>query len=325
MGIQAAIAISISELISMYFYIDRGYWITATAMALTTQTWGESVKRSFERVGMTILGGIVGTILYFIVPHYPWVLGSILLVFVFLNVYLLKIYSLFSVFFLTCFVVFLFALLGSWNFVLLQSRVIDTLIGALIALIVSCFFFSEKTDVYSLFSNYLQKMQASLAAAVHQKQPKTLYSEQVLMTEFYKIKKSAISIRYELLFHRLNSKDFSNLLNEFALSTQLLTHITLAYDWLAPHLSISEKKIISIAAEATVQNFSIIIKNIEENKKKDLLPVEYLSTILRNSIQENPQRFASLESDALGFFNLIYFFSRLNKNLKEISSLFTRA
>ena len=105
---QAATAILIAELISGYFQLERGYWMILTAMALTMQTWGESVKRSFERVSMTIIGGIVGTVLYFIVPTNTITAMVLLLVFVFFTVYLLQIYYLLSVFFLTCFVVFLF-------------------------------------------------------------------------------------------------------------------------------------------------------------------------------------------------------------------------
>lgn len=65
MAWQAAIAISIAECISLAFNLERGYWTTLTAMVLTTQTFGESVKRSLERVSMTILGGLSGTVLYF--------------------------------------------------------------------------------------------------------------------------------------------------------------------------------------------------------------------------------------------------------------------
>ncbi len=66
---KAAIAIALAELINMCLYFDRGYWIVLTAMVLTTQTWGESVKRALERVGMTILGGATGTALYFSIPE----------------------------------------------------------------------------------------------------------------------------------------------------------------------------------------------------------------------------------------------------------------
>lgn len=42
MAFQAAIAITITELINRQFNMDHGYWATLTAMALTAQTWGKA-------------------------------------------------------------------------------------------------------------------------------------------------------------------------------------------------------------------------------------------------------------------------------------------
>lgn len=140
MAFQAAIAIAISELISSYFNLEHGYWSTLTAMALIAQTWGESVKRSIERVLMTILGGLCGTFLYFfVIPSNEIFVMGILLIFIFLTVYLIPINNLIAVFTLTGFVVFFFALLGDWNFVLLKQRIEETALGALIAVVVGFF------------------------------------------------------------------------------------------------------------------------------------------------------------------------------------------
>ena len=50
-----------------------------------------------------------------------------------------------------------------------------------------------------------------------------------------------------------------------------------------------------------------------------------LETILKKAIEEDPHRFSSLESDALGFFNLAYFFMRLNTCLGEIYLIICKA
>ena len=227
MAFQAALAIAISELVGIFFYVERSYWITVTAMALTTQTWGESVKRSFERVGMTILGGMIGTALYFYIPkNEPLLFLFLALFFIFFTVYLAKIYSLVSVFFLTCFVVFLFALLGAWNLMLLRARIIDTVLGAVIALAVGSCFFSSKTNIQDLFTGYFQKIKATIVAAFDVScQSKSFITGQSLLDDFQKIKKSALTIRYELLFHRLNPHDFNRLLNKVEFCTQLVCNL----------------------------------------------------------------------------------------------------
>lgn len=327
MAYQAALSIAIAEFIGVYFFVERSYWITLTAMALTTQTWGESVKRSLERVGMTILGGAVGTALYFYLPeNRPDVLLGLILFFVFFTVYMAKIQYLISVFFLTCYVVFLFAMLGEWNLRLLSLRIIDTAVGALIAVIVGFFFFSLKTNVENVFIDFLQKTKAVLIASfttVHVS-PNVIDGRE-LLTDFQLIKKKAISIRYELLFHRLSGVDFNRLLNKFMFCAEVVVNLTEAYQWLSSHLTEEEKEIVVLAVDTTVHNLQVIIQRLEGENDKELLSEANFSGLLTKAIAEDPNRFASLESDALGFFSLIYFFSRLNVQLKEVCEIISKA
>ena len=327
MATQAAIAIALAELISRFFYIERGYWITATAMALTAQTWGESVKRSFDRVGMTILGGSLGTLLFFYLPrHEPTVYIFLALVFVFFAIYLLKIYPLISVFFLTCFVVFSFSLLGDWTIYVLQARIIDTVLGAVIALVVGFCFFSSKTSISGLFIDYLQKIKAMMTMTFDKISPqKTSITSPSLLADFQKIKKNSLSIRYELLFHRLNIRDFNFLLNKIAMCTQLEIGLIETYTWIVPHLTKDENEIITVAVATTSHNMDALIKVLQKNKQATILPCTELAGLLKRAIEEDPTRFASLESDALGFFNLIYFFTRLNTCIDEIYQLLYKA
>lgn len=326
MAYQAAMAIGIAEIISMCFYVERGYWITASAMALTAQTWGESVKRSFERVGMTILGGVTGTILYFIIPRNDSMLLLFLaLFFIFLMIYLAKIHSLISVFFLTCFIVFLFALIGDWNLHLLQARIIDTILGAVVALGVNCFFLSSKTDIADLFSEYLQKISAMLASTFEADcQPQTAVPVHLLSAEFQKIKNNALSIRYELLFHRLSPRDFNTVLNKLSFCTQFTINIIEAHDWISTHLTKDEIATIALAAKTTTHNINAVNQRLQGNKHAPMLPATNLTDFLTQEITVDPYRFATLESDALGFFNLIYLFSRLNTCLNDIYTVLSK-
>lgn len=327
MAYQAAIAIALAELVNMFFYVERGYWIVLTAMVLTTQTWGESVKRSFERVGMTIFGGVVGTALYFNIPgNQSTLFLFFMLLSIFFTIYMAKIQHLVSMFFLTCFVVFLFALLGDWDLMLLRARIIDTALGALIALVVGGLFFSLKTDVAELFIGHLEKVKALIATAFD-KQPNREFftSARSLLADFQNIKNNALSIRYELLFHRLNRNDFNSLLNQVAFCTQFVVNLMESYHWLMQHLTPEEAKIIAVAVKTTQHNLGVVIKRLQKNKKAEMLSAANLPTLLNKDIEENPNRFATLESDALGFFNLIYFFTRLNKHLNEVYFIIDKA
>jgi hypothetical protein len=327
MAYQAALAIALAEWVSMHFYLERGYWIVLTAMVLTTQTWGESVKRALERVGMTVLGGAVGTALYFSIPnHESKTLVILMLISVFFTIYMARIQYLISMFFTTFFVVFLFALVGDWDLMLLRARIIDTALGAVIALAVSGVFFSLKTNIAEVFIGYLQKINALMTNSFNVKgQPKTLISGHALLADFQNIKKNALSIRYELLFHRLNPRDFNALLNQVEVCTQFVVSLIEAYQWLIPHLTEEENKIIAVAVKTTRRNINFIINRLQKNKKAKMLSSANLKKLIQEEIAGDPSRFATLESDALGFFNLIYFFRRLNMHLTEVYCIVDKA
>ena len=194
---QAATAIFIAEVISWHFQLERGYWVTLTAMALTMQTWGESLMRSFERVSMTILGGLVGTALYFIVPRNDVILVSCLLFFVFFTVYMRQIIYLASVFSLTCFVVFLFAFISNWTLSILYERILETILGAAIAIIVGRFFLPAQTNIANLFVDFFGKINASIRLTFENKTSREFsIPTQYLAFENQKLRKSALSIAF---------------------------------------------------------------------------------------------------------------------------------
>ncbi|GGI82813.1 FUSC family protein [Legionella impletisoli] len=324
MGLQAAVAIAIAELISLNFKVERGYWITLTAMALTTQTWGESIKRSFERVGMTILGGAAGTALYFTLPANTELIVVFLLFFVFFTSFMMPIYHLIAVFFLTCFVVFLFALIGQWNWSMLGTRIIDTALGAAVALTVGNFLFPLKRNVTSMFVDYLKKIRASLTMVFNSKDIRTYVSSQNLAVEFLMIKKEALAIRYQLLFHRLNTQEFNSLLKYVGASAHYAIHLIESYPWLKCRLSNDEIPLVRKAAETTEENIKKLIELLEHKKKGEMCPAADVSCLLQREINTSPERFATLESDALGFYNLMYFFTELNANLNHVFDLLVK-
>lgn len=322
MGCQAALAIFIAELICWYFQLERGYWTVLTAMALTTQTWGESIKRSFERVIMTILGGIFGTVLYFILPHNEALILCLLLFCVFFTVYLFQIYHLIAVFMMTGFVVFLFALIGDWNLILLRERILDTALGALIAIFVGCFFLPVKTNIIDLFVSHLEKIKA-LLGLVFKATPQTsqVAASQRLYADFQHIRKNALAIRYEVIFHRISRRDFHLLLTQTAFCTQYVVALIEAYRWLEVYLTPEDRNKILVAVDTTQFNLDILVKRLKNEPHVAMLPVVNLTELLTKAISQDPCRFASLESEALGFYNLMYFFTRLNTRLNDIYSL----
>lgn len=320
MGFQAAIAIAIAEFVTNYFNLERGYWATLSAMALTAQTWGESVKRSFERVLMTILGGISGTILYFSIPPNSFLILGILLLFAFLTIYLMTINNLVGVFCLTGFVVFLFAFLGNWTIHLLRQRIEETALGAIIAVLVGFFFLPVKTNVKAIFIDYLKGLNSYMQNAFETNEEEDIKKIN-LFSEFQTLRKKVLSTRYEVFFHTLSMRDINALMQNFLFSTEYLANLTEAYSWLKNNLIEEDKKLIAIAREITTHNFEIMINFLKQGERGLMKSPKNLVNLLSQSIDVNPARFAALEDKNLGFYNLMYFFTRLNHSLNESYSI----
>ncbi|WP_419419274.1 FUSC family protein [Legionella sp. D16C41] len=323
-GYQAAIAVAIAELLTYCLQLERGYWVAMTAMALTVQTWGDSLRRSLERVSMTILGGGVGTALYWIIPPDHTLILLILLVFVFFAVYLFSIYHLIGIFALTGVVVFLFAILGEWDLNLLRDRILDTAIGAGIAILVSRFCLPVKTNIPKIFIKNIEQIQMILNLTFEEEKHHPIIESQRLYADFQALRNNSLTISYEFLFHRMNRKDFYLLMTESAFCIKYVVGLIEAYRWIEPYLTQEERNHIKFSLEVTQANLTTLKKRLKNEDYGSMLPPNNLMEQFNKAIRDDPKRFATLDHKALGFFNLIYFFTRLNTRLNDIYYLLSK-
>jgi uncharacterized membrane protein YccC len=114
--------------------IPNGYWVAMTALLLMRPDFQDTLQRSLGRIGGTLLGAIIATVLSAVLAPGPVALAVLVALFAFLAYGTLRLnYGVFS-FFLTAYVVFLLALAGLGERQVAGERVISTLIGAAFAL-----------------------------------------------------------------------------------------------------------------------------------------------------------------------------------------------
>lgn len=118
----------------------HSYWILLTLTVLLKPGFSLTKQRNYERVIGTVIGGIAGAL----IVHF---IGDIGVRFAFLIIFMLGAYSfqrinyVVSVLFLTPYIIISFSFLGMATIGLAGERIIDTLIGALIAFAASYFLF----------------------------------------------------------------------------------------------------------------------------------------------------------------------------------------
>lgn len=138
-GLRAAAAAAIAIAASRLFSLPRSYWAILVAVVLVGETWGEGIQRALQRLGMTAVGCVAGALVHVAVSGHPRLETALIFAGVFFASYFRQAagtgsYS-WMIFFITVYVVFLFATIVRWDVrSLVFARIVDTFVGCAAAL-----------------------------------------------------------------------------------------------------------------------------------------------------------------------------------------------
>jgi fusaric acid resistance family protein len=145
-ALRAALTLGLAAFLYRALKIPNGYWIPMTAAIVLRADMRQSVTRGFARMTGTILGTVLATIAASLLRPGPFALSMLVLIFVWCAYALLWVnYAIFVVP-LTAYVVSLLALAGLPEPFVIHHRLLNTLLGGLISLLLHLVFFSwERT------------------------------------------------------------------------------------------------------------------------------------------------------------------------------------
>jgi uncharacterized membrane protein (TIGR01666 family) len=155
-SVRVSLMLLIGFLVSKLFPIGHhSYWILLTILVILKPAYSLTRKRNAERLIGTFIGGLVGALILIYIED-----QSVL--FVFLLMFMVGTYSsqrinyTVSVLFMTPYILILFSFLGEKNLNITQERMLDTLIGSIIA------FFSSYVVLpnweYFQFKNFMREV-----------------------------------------------------------------------------------------------------------------------------------------------------------------------
>lgn len=141
-SIRLAIACLLGFIISQWMsFGQHSYWILVTILVILKPDYSLTKQRNNERVIGTVVGAITGVLILYLVEN-EILRFIILLVFMVLTFTFNRTRYIISVLFMTPFILILFSFVSvSNNIELVQERIIDTLIGSIIALSANNFIF----------------------------------------------------------------------------------------------------------------------------------------------------------------------------------------
>lgn len=162
-ALRLSICFMIGYVLVYYLKWDKGEWIILTSLFVMQQNYVGTRQRLNERVGGTITGLLLGIVLIKLMPTVP---GNILIV-------LLSVYSFFyfvkhdyskAVIFVTTSVIALFNIQFNQGFDIVIPRLVDTIIGAVLALLSVKLILPDKQNLRNLLANALQNNRKYLEA-----------------------------------------------------------------------------------------------------------------------------------------------------------------
>ncbi|MEP7257399.1 MAG: FUSC family membrane protein [Flavitalea sp.] len=138
-ALRLTIALLMGYLISLFFTFGHGYWILLTIATIIKPAYSLTKKRNIQRLSGTFAGAAIGfLVLYF--SHDNTIMFVVMVAMMIVSYGLLRINYGLSIAGLTVFLLISFHFLNAQGLtIVLQDRIIDTVIGSAIAYIVSYF------------------------------------------------------------------------------------------------------------------------------------------------------------------------------------------
>ncbi|WP_409254225.1 FUSC family protein [Bacillus sp. SCS-153A] len=145
------------------------YWVLLTTFIIQigTESVGRTYIKGFQRSIGTVIGAVFGFAAAKLVSGHAMIEVFLMFVVIFLMFYVFTVSYTWMSFFITMLIAFMYdLLLGGISVELIAARVIDTIAGALIALLVSAFVLPKKTKgkVTEAFDDFLSELRSYTSA-----------------------------------------------------------------------------------------------------------------------------------------------------------------
>ena len=169
-AIQVAIATSVATVLGELVSPNRWYWAVLSAFVVFTgtSTRGEILTRAGHRIVGTVAGVFAGVVLAALVGHRPPLQLALIVVCVFCAFYLVTIANGLLVFFVTVLLAMLYGLLGTFSVAVLELRIAETCVGAVVGIGAAYFILPIRTreTVREKVDTYLDTLDEVIAESI---------------------------------------------------------------------------------------------------------------------------------------------------------------
>jgi len=133
-ALRSAIAATFALFIYKWFHIDHGYWLPFSVMIVIQPYFGATLKKALDRIAGTLLGGLTGSLLLYLPVGLHLKEVILFLTFILMVYYIRKQYAV-AAFIITLNLVLLFNIDSAYSNMILITRALCTIGGALLAVV----------------------------------------------------------------------------------------------------------------------------------------------------------------------------------------------
>ena len=316
-AIQALVAGTIAIIVGVMIAPAQPYWVLLTTfiVQIGTETVGRTYMKAFQRSIGTVIGAIIGFGAANLVSGNSQLEVVLLFAVLFLAFYLFPVsYTLMSLF-ITMLIAFMYdLLLGGISIQLMGARVIDTIAGAIIALIVSAFVFPKRTKdkVADSFDDFFGDLEGYVSSYIN---TFTVPEDKALTDQAFDLdqKLQAIKDEAQSLLQRPGSLTRSGV-------GRWITVVT-AINYYAKHLlASSHRKVPATVSEELSSAFSETEEKISQNietlrqllKEQGSAPVMWDLSPERERIETQAPSWRKSQVDLIHHF---YYVWRINQSI----------
>ena len=157
-SLRLAILMIAGILIGHFFHLQNSYWILLTIVVIMRPNYGLTKERSKQRILGTVIGGLLALAIVLLIEN-PWVYVVCGVVSLIMAFSMLQKNYVGAAIFITLMVVFLYALIQPDAVNVVQFRIIDTIIGAVLAIIGNKFILPawEHLEIENTIANTIEK------------------------------------------------------------------------------------------------------------------------------------------------------------------------
>lgn len=328
LGLKATLAVLIAVGLSQWFSsnLNHNYWAPMTVLLLMGQSWGDNISKAWARLAMTVVGCCLATLLVWLLKPWPWLFLVIGLIGLFEALFFMLSSYMKSMFWLGMTVVVLLAYLGQWSVHLLEVRIYETLLGAVVVVLVGRLLWPNfaKDQLRDTVLDMLDSMQYCIGQSLNQLQPTTEKLDQshfkgmIKQLNHYRqaVKYHYQITRYEILFNRQHLQKANSLIQTLDIVFHYLNCLVDAVQ--QPHFS-EPMADIWTSLDHHLQRRCQSIKALKQLQETDIDPL-WLDTWqdeVRARIKQLRQDYPHEQQAILSALACLYFSRRIDEVLYD--------